>query len=75
LKATEESSEIFIQLNGEQKKIPAGLNLQGLLAWMEIAEDRVAIEMNKAIVRKALWPHTLVDAGAEIEIVMFVGGG
>jgi thiamine biosynthesis protein ThiS len=33
------------------------------------------VELNRAIVKRALWETTDVQPGAEIEIVMFVGGG
>jgi thiamine biosynthesis protein ThiS len=35
----------------------------------------VAIELNRAIVKRELWSDAIVADGAEIEIVQFVGGG
>jgi thiamine biosynthesis protein ThiS len=35
----------------------------------------VAVELNRAIVRKPEWDSTAIDEGAKIEIVWFVGGG
>jgi thiamine biosynthesis protein ThiS len=37
--------------------------------------QRVAVELNREIVRKAQWEEVAVEAGAEVEVVMFVGGG
>jgi sulfur carrier protein len=46
-----------------------------LLAELGIASDRVAVELNRAIVRKPQWEATPVLDGAQLEIVQFVGGG
>ncbi len=66
---------ISVEINGEPRQIPASLNVRGLLEHLQIDTARVAIELNKEIVRKAAWDLTPVEAGAQIEIVMFVGGG
>jgi thiamine biosynthesis protein ThiS len=42
---------------------------------LELAPERLAIELNRAIIKRELWETTPVDGGAEIEIVQFVGGG
>ncbi len=62
-------------LNGELKQVPSGLNVRQLLEHLNIDAQRVAVELNREIVRKADWEKTLVEDGAAIEIVMFVGGG
>jgi len=68
-----ESIEILV--NGERKKIAGNPSISELLRELHVASDRVAVEMNKAIVRKADWASTVVSPGAELEIVQFVGGG
>ncbi len=55
--------------------MPAGLHVAGLLQCLAIDGARVAVELNRAIVRKQDWPTTPVPDGAQIEIVWFVGGG
>jgi thiamine biosynthesis protein ThiS len=45
------------------------------LRLLNIPSDRVAIELNKAIIRKRDWENTPVAADSQIEIVEFVGGG
>jgi len=42
---------------------------------LNLEPERVAVEFNRAIVKRDLWKTILVDSGAEIEIVQFVGGG
>lgn len=66
---------IEITLNGEPRQAPAGLTVRALLDHFEIDPGRVAIEMNRQIVRKPLWEATTVPDGAVIEVVQFVGGG
>lgn len=66
---------IEIRLNGEARQIPAGFNIPALLQHIEIPADRVAVELNRSIVRKSEWEATRIEAGAEVEVVHFVGGG
>ena len=66
---------ISVEINGEARQIPASLNVRSLLEHLQIDTARVAVELNKEIVRKAAWDATTVEEGAQIEIVMFVGGG
>ncbi len=46
-----------------------------LLEWLKVSSDRVAVELNKSIVRKRDWEQTPVPSGSQVEIVEFVGGG
>ena len=64
-----------IRLNGEARKVAAGTTLAGLLEELKLAPERVAIELDRVIVRRDFWGGTVVEDGAEVEVVMFVGGG
>ncbi len=66
---------VEIVVNGEARAVPGGLNVAGLLAWLGVDGGRVAVELDRRIVRKAAWDGTPVEAGAQVEIVQFVGGG
>ena len=46
-----------------------------LLDFLAIDRGRVAVELNRSIVRKADWISTPVEEGAQVEVVWFVGGG
>ena len=70
-----ETKEIEIVVNGETRRAPMGLDLGKLLGWLGIEPARVAVELNRAIVRKTDWDSTAIDEGAKLEIVQFVGGG
>ena len=64
-----------ITVNGEPRTIPAGLNVVELLKHLEVVPDRVAVELNRSIVRPPAWESTRIEEGAQLEIVQFVGGG
>jgi len=64
-----------LQLNGEQREVPDGLSLAGLVEWLELPADRVAIERNLEVVKKADWNGTQLENGDRLEIVRMVGGG
>lgn len=66
---------INVRVNGEARRAPSGQSVAALLAWLEVPSERVAVELNKSIVRKRDWTTTQVESEACIEIVEFVGGG
>lgn len=66
---------VTVQLNGEDREVPEGLNLEGLIEWMKLPPDRVAVERNLEIVSRARWSTTPIQAGDQLEVVHFVGGG
>jgi len=66
---------INVQVNGEARRVPAEHSVAALLTWLEVPSERVAVELNKAIVRKRDWTTTRVEGEACVEIVEFVGGG
>lgn len=66
---------IEIIVNGEPCEITAGASLADLVAQLQLPSQRIAIELNLAIVPKAVWSATILQAGDKLEIVHFVGGG
>jgi sulfur carrier protein len=72
---TAETKTIEVVVNGEERSMPAGLNVDSVLRYLKIDPARVAVELNGAIVRKPEWPSAEVREGARIEVVWFVGGG
>ena len=70
-----ETKTIEVVLNGEVKRVPQGLTVKVLAEWLGIDPGRVAVEMDRAIVRKQDWDTTEVKYGAVLEVVWFVGGG
>lgn len=69
------STDISITINGEERAVPTGLNIRNLIVHLQLDPERVAVELNRKLVRKGQWEETAVEAGASVEIVTFVGGG
>lgn len=72
---TPEPELCTVWVNGEPREIAPGESISTLLDRLKIPPDRVAVELNKLIVRKRDWECTTVSDGSRIEIVEFVGGG
>lgn len=66
---------LAIRVNGEPRIVAHGTTIVDLLADLGLRPDRVAVEMNRLIVKQPLWAETQVPPEAELEIVQFVGGG
>ena len=64
-----------VQINGELRDVPEGISLQTLLEHLSLSQQRVAVELDRQIVRRADWTATNINEDAKIEIVHFVGGG
>ena len=67
--------EIQIVVNGEQRTTSAGQTVLGLLHDLQLDPARVAVELDRRIVKQPLWAGTELAPGAQLEIVQFVGGG
>ncbi|HYG08852.1 MAG TPA: sulfur carrier protein ThiS [Pyrinomonadaceae bacterium] len=64
-----------VQINGEIRELPEDFTLDALVRQLALAPERLAIELNREVVRRALWPETVMREGDQVEIVHFVGGG
>ncbi|MGI8543077.1 MAG: sulfur carrier protein ThiS [Aridibacter sp.] len=64
-----------IVVNGEKKELSGELNLQELLKKLDLPTERVAIEVNKMVIRKKDWTTINIKDSDQIEIIHFVGGG
>ncbi|MEM0930136.1 MAG: sulfur carrier protein ThiS [Pseudomonadota bacterium] len=69
------TKEIAITLNGDQRYVPGGLSIAGLLAHLGLVGGKVAVERNKEIAPRSRFSETIIKDGDAIEIVRFVGGG
>jgi len=66
---------IEIVVNGEPRSVPEGQTVLGLLHELNLDSTRVAVELDRRIVKQPHWSETALLAGARVEIVRFVGGG
>jgi sulfur carrier protein len=69
------TKQIEIVVNGEARAVPEGLTLAALLPLLGADPQRVAVELDRRIVRKPEWESTAICDRAALEIVQFVGGG
>ena len=68
-------SAFRIVVNGESREVRAGETIAGLVRTLELVPERLAIELDRRIVKRAAWASTVLPDGARLEIVQFVGGG
>ncbi len=66
---------MIVKINGDPREVPDGLTVSTLLDFLEMRNDRVAIEYNLNILPRAMWSETKVQPNDSFEIVHFVGGG
>ncbi len=66
---------VEVVVNGQPRAVPAGTTVAGLLRLLGLDPERVAVELDRRIVKKTEWAATPLAAGSRLEIVQFVGGG
>jgi thiamine biosynthesis protein ThiS len=66
---------IEITVNGEARQMSQGARVMDLVKQLELAPERLAIELNLSILPRAKWAETELKPGDKLEVVHFVGGG
>ena len=64
-----------VELNGEPTELSEGATLLSLIEQLSLAPERLAVELNREVLRRSLWAETKLADGDRVEIVHFVGGG
>lgn len=64
-----------VQVNGEPRTLADGMTVAGLLRELDIRQDRVAVELNMAILDRSEFDRRSLQEGDRIEIISFIGGG
>lgn len=64
-----------VVVNGEEISIAAGISLQQLIEMRQLADQRIAVEINGEIVPRSAWPGQALYEHDRIEIVHAIGGG
>ena len=64
-----------VYVNGEYKELGERLSLLELLNILNLPIQRIAVELNRSVVRRAEWESTQLKDDDRVEIVHFVGGG
>lgn len=70
-------SELEVILNGERRRVNAGLSLQGLVSALDGAPQArgVAVAVDGEVIPRTAWGRTILQEGARVEIVAAVQGG
>ena len=63
-----------VYVNGELREVDV-ISLGDLIAHLDLPVARIAIELNREVVRRSEWGSTMLKDEDRIEIVHFVGGG
>jgi thiamine biosynthesis protein ThiS len=66
---------VRVYVNGESKELSGNPSLAELITELELPAARIAVELNRVVVRRSDWGNTILREGDQIEIVHFVGGG
>ena len=66
---------ITIIVNGEHKRVHAGLSVAALAESLGLVPEKGAVERNLEVVSRSTLAEVIVEDGDELEIVHFVGGG
>ena len=65
-----------VVVNGEAREMASERpTVAELVAELGLANQRVAVEVNRRLVTRATWGEAVLGEGDIIEIVQFVGGG
>lgn len=64
-----------VRINGVSRAWRPSWTLDALLEELQATGPGVAVERNRAVVRKAEYPACVLEPGDEVEVVRLVGGG
>jgi thiamine biosynthesis protein ThiS len=75
LKLGRASTLLNLRINGVDREVVDNVSLKELVTQLDLTRERIAIELNKNVVRRSDWPSTVLKENDRVEIVHFVGGG
>ena len=68
-------SQIKILLNGEEKTLNQKMTVSDLISELDLDVKKIAIEKDLEILMPEKFSQTILEQGARLEIVHFIGGG
>ncbi|MEV5507044.1 sulfur carrier protein ThiS [Streptomyces orinoci] len=66
---------VRVSVNGEQRLVPGGTTLDGLVAALTDARNGIAAAVNETVVPRGRWAATTLGDGDRIEVLTAVQGG
>ena len=67
--------KVQVTVNDEPRALPEGATVADLVAALQIGPRRIAVELNRTVVRRADYACTTLRHGYAVEVIHFVGGG
>lgn len=64
-----------IELNGAPHPIAENLNVQDLIASLELENKSLAVAINREVVPRSRWTERLLQANDRVDVVRAIGGG
>ena len=64
-----------ITVNGDPRTVDEGATVAELVTLFKLTPERVAVEVNTRLVRRALFGETALHPDDKVEIVTLAGGG
>jgi len=66
---------MIIILNGENKQLDSGTNIEQLLQVLDLSDKRLAVEINEQIIPRSDFSSHALQESDKVEIVQAIGGG
>jgi len=66
---------VQIRVNDDELTLADGATVADLVRHFDLPPQRVAVEVNERLVRRATYAETRLSPGDRVEIVTLVGGG
>ncbi|MBL4607802.1 MAG: sulfur carrier protein ThiS [Pseudomonadales bacterium] len=64
-----------IMINGDPAEVSDGSSVHQLVLQLELADKRIAVELNCEIVPRSQFSEMILTADDRVEIVQAIGGG
>jgi len=64
-----------VYVNGDSREVQGTPSLAELIQQLDLPAARIAVEVNREVVRRGEWGSRMLQDEDKIEIVHFVGGG
>ena len=64
-----------IELNGAPHRITENQSLQDLIASLALTNQMLAVAVNREVVPRPRWSHTVLQVCDRVDIVRAIGGG
>ncbi|MFI7086044.1 sulfur carrier protein ThiS [Streptomyces anulatus] len=69
------TATVSVSVNGEGRAVPAGTDLDALVATLTPARSGVAAAVNESVVPRGQWATTTLGEGDRVEVLTAVQGG